>query len=222
MISARLVSVLRILRRQAVALFVTFHIVCVVIIALPAPPSTSDAILEHPEVKAELESWRELVGDEVVKQVFQFVRAYARWTDAAKKIVTPYLELAGSAPQNWHMFGGTPPRFPLVFVVEVKPIDEAAYVLYQDLNWGTADSAGMNFRHRKVHENLCAWESGVMWDHYARYWADRWDGEHPDRPADVVRLSATQLTTPPPEQVRAGNADRQPKTGLQVHIWRRP
>jgi hypothetical protein len=220
MLPAQPVSVLHILRRQAVALFVTFHIVCVIIIALPSPPATSDDILEHPEVKAEMQAAIDVFGKDFVEQVLQFVRAYTRWTNSAKSRVNPYLEIAGST-QSWHMFGGTPPRFPLVFVVEVKPKGEKSYVLYQDLQWGTRDSAAMNFRHRKVHEALCAWEGDFMWDQYARYWADRWDVEHPERPVQSVRLSATQWTTPLPEDVRAGNADRKPKTGLEVHVWSR-
>jgi hypothetical protein len=212
-----MISTLQTLRRHAAALFVTFHLVCVLVYALPRPPAANEAVLNHPEVKAELQNF----PPELVEDLLTAVRAYVRVTDAARSKASPYLELAGST-QSWHMFGGTPPRFPLVFVAEVKPKNESEYILYQDLNWGTADSAAMNFRHRKVHENLCAWESGSMWDAYALYWAERWDREHPDRKCEKVRQSATRLTTPTPEQVRAGQADRQPKTGVDVHIWVRP
>jgi hypothetical protein len=221
MLPAHFLTVLRILRRQALALFVTFHIVCVLIIAAPKPPATGPEILQHPEVKAEFKLWIDLFGQEFVESVLVFARDYTHAVSSAQRRVNPYLELAGST-QSWHMFGGTPPRFPLVFVVEIKPKGEHDYVLYQDLNWGTTDSAAMNFRHRKVHENLCAWEGDDMWEHYARYWADRWDREHADRPTASVRLSAIQLTTPLPEEVRAGTADRKPKPGLQVHVWSRP
>jgi hypothetical protein len=217
-------------RRNAVALFVTFHITCVFLYALPRPPSVRDAILEHPEVKAELEAsvgklhellpWRD-TADEQLRDLLRIVRAYQSATDRARRLVSPYLNLVAST-QSWHMFGGTPPRFPLVFAVEVRPRYESEYVLFQDLNWGTLDSAAMNFRHRKVHENLAAWEPDASWDQYARYWGRRWDERHPDRPARVVRLSVTRLTTPAPEAVRAGVADRHPEPGLQVHEWTMP
>jgi hypothetical protein len=196
--------------------FVTFHIAAVVASALPRPPTADDAILEHPEVKAEFESGG--LTEQQARDLLALARQYVAATDRARDVVLPYLRLTGSA-QGWHMFGGTPPRFPLVFVVEVRPRGESGYVLFQDLNWGTADSAAMNFRHRKVHENLAAWAGTSAWDDYARYWARRWNERHPDRPAGSVRLSVTRLTTPEPDRVRAGDADRHPEAGLQVHEW---
>ena len=96
------------------------------------------------------------------------------------------------------------------------------FVLFQDLNRGTADSAAMNFRHRKVQENLAAWGELPAWNEYAQYWARRWNERHPDRPAGAVRQSVTRLTTPPPERVRAGDPDRHPEPGLQPHTWEVP
>jgi hypothetical protein len=213
-----------------VAVYATFHIACVTLYALPRAPAVDDAILEHPEVKAELEvslgkihdlfPWRD-TAEEQLRDLLGVVRTYQTATDHGRRLVTPYLNLIAST-QSWHMFGGTPPRYPLVFVVEVKPANEREYVLFQDLNWGTPDSAAMNFRHRKVHENLAAWEPEWSWDQYARYWARRWDELHPENPARGVRLSVRRLTTPTPGQVRAGDNDRQPERGLQVHEWTKP
>jgi hypothetical protein len=207
-------------RQHLVALFVTFHIVCVLIYALPRPPAVDDAILEHPEVKAELANWPSWLAGRY-RDLLAVVRGYTRVTDAARRRVTTYVELIGST-QSWHMFGGTPPRFPLVFVVEVWPEGGREFMLYQDLNWGTPDSRAMNFRHRKVHENLAAWEGKRMWSAYAAYWARLWDDTHPDHPARWVRLSCTRLTTPLPQEVRAGDTDRHPETGLQSSVWERP
>jgi hypothetical protein len=217
-------------RRSLVALFVTFHILCVVVYALPKPPTMDETVLEDPEVKTELLTsietihnvfpWRE-TAEEQLKDMFAFVHGYLEATDRARKLVTPYLRLIDST-QSWHMFGGTPPRFPLVLMVEVRTTKESNYVVYQDLNWGTSESAAMNFRHRKVHEYL-AWSAGSsLFDAYARYWARRWDEEFPDRPAVSVRLSFTRLTTPSPRQVRDGNADRRPEPGRQAHVWVKP
>jgi hypothetical protein len=218
------------LRRHLVALFVTFHIACVVVYALPRPPAVEGAILDDPEVRTELLTtaeaihscvpWRD-TAEEQLQDLLAFARGYTTATDRARAVITPYLRLADST-QSWHMFGGTPPRFPLVLEVEVRPEKESQYILYQDLRWGTEDSAAMNFRHRKVHENLAFWGSGASKDAYARYWALRWDEEHPGRPAAAVRLSFTRLTTPSPERVRNGDAGRKPDPGTRPHVWVRP
>src|SRR5262249_62083901 len=134
------------------------------------------------------------------------VRGSTRFLARIRRTVEPYLELAGST-QSWHMFGGTPPRFPLVFVVEVQPQGEPDFVLFQGLHWGTSDSAAMNFRHRKTHELLSYRGSPEDLSAYAAYWARRWDAAHPGRPAGRARLSYERLHTPSPEQVRRGDAD---------------
>lgn len=219
-------------RAHAVAVFVTFHLACVIVYALPRPPAMGDDILQHPEVKAELDQgfsalhrvvpWRG-TPDEMRDDILRVVRGYTRFLDRIRRTVEPYLELAGST-QSWHMFGGTPPRFPLVFVVEVQPQGEPDFVLFQDLHWGTSDSAAMNFRHRKTHELLSYRGSAGDWSAYAAYWARRWDAKHPDRPARRVRLSFERLTTPSPEQVRRGEGDRRPERLIDPgpFVWERP
>ncbi len=217
-------------RQHTVALFVTFHLVCVFLYALPSPPVLTKEILDHPEVKAELDHsfgvlhglvpWRD-TPDAMRDDVFRAVLAYERFTGRLRARVAPYLETVGST-QSWFMFGGTPPRFPLVFVVEVQPRGEEDYVLFQDLHWGTPDSRLMNFRHRKTHELLNMQRPGSPdWVAYAAYWARRWDEAHPDRPARRVRLSYDRLTTPAPERVRAGDADRRAER-VDPFVWERP
>jgi hypothetical protein len=217
-------------RRRFVALLVTLHLACVTLYALPRPPTLDPATLEEPEVKTELLTsaraihsllpWRD-TAEEQLEDLLAVARAYTTATDRARDLVTPYLRFVDST-QSWHMFGGTPPRYPLILAVEVSTTAESEYVLYQDLNWGTGDSSAMNFRHRKVHENLAFWERSASWDAYAAYWARRWDDENPNRQAASVRLSLTRLTTPSPEQVRNGDTDRKPEHGRQPHVWVRP
>jgi hypothetical protein len=203
---------------------------------LPRPPALSDEILEHPEVKAELEHsfhtlhrlipWRDSPR-QMQDDVIRVVRQYTRITDNIRGVISPYLEAAGST-QSWHMFGGTPPRFPLVFVVEVLPRGEKEYVLFQDLRWGTADSKALNFRHRKAQELLSIdsswWDPRAGSTHaYAAWWARRWDERHPERLAWKVRLSYLRLTTPAPEEVRRGHAERHPELVLdpKPYEWER-
>jgi hypothetical protein len=226
-------------RAHAAALFVSFHIVCVFICALPSPPvSVDEEILKDPEVKAELDAsfgtlhswvgWRD-TPEEIRDDVFAVVRAYTRGLDWARAWTTPYLEATGSL-QGWHMFGGTPPRSPLVFVVRVQPEGEKEMVLFQDLRWGTADSAAMNFRHRKAHEILYVYCGPGEWSAYAAFWARLWDRKHPDRPARRVELTYLRMHTPAPEDIRGGDPDRHPEVvpatlGGRVQlpfVWERP
>jgi hypothetical protein len=218
-------------RGHAAAVFVTFHLACVLLYALPRPPALDDAALKHREVKAELEQsfnalhrlipWRSS-PQEMQEDVIRLVRGYAKVTDDIRGVISPYLEAAGST-QSWHMFGGTPPRFPLVFVVEVQPRGEKDFVLFQDLRWGTADSKALNFRHRKAQELMSFFGSERDRDAYAAWWAQRWDERHPDRPALKVRLSYLRLTTPAPEEVRRGHTDRRPELVLdpEPYEWER-
>src|SRR5438045_1198671 len=118
--SGRLSALLLALRQNAVALFATFHIVCVFVYgALPNPPGLDDATLAQPEVRAELDDAMNRVPDWLVwrptrKQMLEdllgVARSYERFTGRARRLVTPYLDLIDST-QSWHMFGGTPPRF---------------------------------------------------------------------------------------------------------------
>jgi hypothetical protein len=214
-------------RGHAAAAFVTFHLACVILYALPRPPALDDEVLENKEVAAELDHsfsalhrvvpWR-ATPRQMRDDVLGFVRGYVAVTDRIRGIILPYLDTVGST-QSWHMFGGTPPRFPLVFVVEVEPEGEGRFVPFQDLNWGTADSRALNFRHRKVQELLVRDDSGMA--DYAAYWARRWDERHPDRPARRVRLSFLRLTTPGPAEVRRGQTGRHPEPEPKPFVWER-
>jgi hypothetical protein len=216
-------------RQHLVALFVTFHIICVSLSALPNPPGLDNATLAQPEVRAELDdaatrvhnwiAWRDTPREQM-DDLLVVARGYKRFADAAQARAATYLDLIDST-QSWHMFGGTPPRFPLVVLVEVRPENEKDFILFQDLRWGTSDSSAMNFRHRKVHENLYFHEGMSVGTIYAAYWARRWDAAHPERPAKVVRLVYLKLTTPSPDEVRAGKADRHP-VRVQEFEWVRP
>src|SRR5438067_1178384 len=120
---------LQTLRRNAVALFVTFHIICVLICALPRPPSTDANKLEDPEVKGEMQ--RLGFSDEQRRVLLQLVVNYTRSMNKGEHWLKWYLVPTGTQ-QTWNMFGGTPPRYPLVFVVEVQPEGESGYLLFQD------------------------------------------------------------------------------------------
>src|SRR5262249_14439539 len=181
-------------RGHAAAAFVTFHLACVILYALPRPPALDDEVLENKEVAAELDHsfsalhrvlpWR-ATPRQVRDDVLEFVRGHVAGTARIRGVLPPSPDTGGST-QSWHMFGGTPPRFPLVFVVEVWPAGERRFVPFQDLNWGTADSRALNFRHRKVQELLVRDDSGMA--AWGAHWARRRDEAHPGPPARAGRL----------------------------------
>src|SRR5262249_42400393 len=92
-------------RQHLVAVFVTFHIVCVTLTALPRPPSVDEAVFQHHEVKAELEALP--FSEKQIRFLIDLTRDYFRFTEAARRLVRPYVRLIDS-DQSWHMFGGTP------------------------------------------------------------------------------------------------------------------
>src|SRR5439155_10664304 len=74
-------------RAHAAALFVTFHVACVLIYTLPRPPVLDQDILQHPEVKAEMDQgfgalhklipWRdapEQMRDDALRVVLAYTR----------------------------------------------------------------------------------------------------------------------------------------------------
>src|SRR6266568_1124476 len=93
-------------RQHLVAVFVTGHILCVLISARPGPPggTVTNEELNHPEVKAELESsigwlhrhvpWRD-TEEEMMRDLLRVVQRYNRVTGAAMDRVRPYLAIAG-------------------------------------------------------------------------------------------------------------------------------
>src|ERR1051326_4964312 len=100
--SGRGAAFLNAVRQNAVALFATFHIVCVFVYALPDPPGLDNATLNQPEVRAELDDAMSRVHDWVpwrptpqqqLEDLLAVARTYDRFTSRARRRVTPYLNL---------------------------------------------------------------------------------------------------------------------------------
>lgn len=215
-------------RAHAWAAWFFFHFLCVFIYILPYPPYFDDRTLRMPEIQEEMgrffgdvhrtipvmDSPQELQAF-TVKWLKQYMEVYFR---VRRWFAEPYLELAG-ATQSWNMFGGTPPRKPKALLVLVRPRGEQDYELYRDFRWGTADHDEADFRHFKTHEILSmgGWDHQRQW--YAEYWGQLWNHTHPDRPAEVVRMTYVMFTTPPPDQrLPDGSLDRKPQH-LQDYNW---
>jgi hypothetical protein len=216
-------------KQKLLAVFVTWHLAAVIVYVLPYPQYFDENTLNRPESREELHRlfstlkpfapwWQ--TEQEMQTKVLGYVQSYMNGYFAARKVFEPYLEITGST-QMWNMFAGTPPRRPLVFMVDVFPRGERAWVPFQDMNWGTQDFKNIHFRHFEAQGNLSApgWEQHRAW--YAQYWARRWNQRHPSRRAQFVRLYYLRLTTPRPERVRAGDSDRRPER-VQESIWSIP
>lgn len=215
-------------RAHLAAAFVTWHLLAVVVYILPYPPMFDEKTLRMPDVQQELEKmftvmhrvapiWKD--PQETQAQVLKWVRVYMDVYFKVRKPFEAYLEMVGST-QTWNMFGGTPPKYPRLLMVEVKPRGAAAYVPYRDYHWGTREHAAADFRDFKVHEILSmgGWERSRAW--YAGWHARQWNREHPEAPAESIHLYFLQLTTPPPDELRA-NPVRQEKPVEDFH-WKVP
>lgn len=216
-------------RAWLAAAFCTFHLFATLLYVLPYPPYFDAASLAHPEARDELtrlfgllHSIAPVMKDpkELQDRVLGMVRVYTDTYFKVRKVVEPYIDAAGIS-QSWNMFGGTPPRYPRVFMVDIQPVGQASFENFQDFHWDTPSTLSTHFRHRKAQEilSLSGWDR--QRDDYANWWARRWNAQHPDRPAEKVRLYYWQLTTPPPEAVRAGNSDRHEERVLES-IWTPP
>lgn len=210
------------LRPQLVALFVTFHFLCIGIYLLPFPPRMDAKTLAMPDVRDEIHrvvQFFQQVGllspasGEAHAQLLGWVRRYEAVHQPMRQLARLYLEPIGSV-QTWNMFGGTPPRRPRVILVEIQPQNTSGFQLYLDGRWGTSGDETFNFRHRKAQERLSVDGRKRERTEYARYWATRWNQAHPDQPAQAVRISFLELQTPPARAVQAGKPPVPPRVLL--------
>lgn len=214
------------LRPTLVALFVTFHFVCIGIYLLPFPPRMDEKTLAMPDVRDEVNravrllAQLGLVSDAQAEgraQVLNAVRRYEGVHRPLRQLARLYLEPTGSV-QTWNMFGGTPPRRPRVVQVEIQPRNASDFQLYLDGRWGTLGDQTFNFRHRKAQERLSVDGRRRERVEYARYWAQRWNQRHPEAPAQAVRLSFLELTTPPARDLQHGKPSPDPRVLLPFTV----
>jgi hypothetical protein len=217
-------------KQKFLALFVTWHLVAVIIYVLPYPMFFDPVNMARPETQEEmhrlfgtllpLTPWWKTEG-ELQNHALGIVKGYMDGYFKARKVFEPYLQITGSE-QSWNMFAGTPPRYPLVFMVEVWPKSGKGWVPFQDMHWGTADFHAVHFRHFELQGNLSApgWDRHRQW--YAEYWARRWNQVHPpEQRAQYVHFYYFRLTTPKAASVRAGDNDRHPEH-VQDFYWSIP
>jgi hypothetical protein len=216
-------------KQKLLAVFVTLHLGAVLLFILPYPPYYDPSQLNNPYVQREmhlffgtlkpLAPWWE-TEQEMQTKVLGYLQSYINGYFKVRKVVEPYIYATGSS-QSWNMFAGSPGRNPMVFMVEVRPIGESEWVVFQDLNWGTKDYANTHFRHHKAMANLTFPNTEQDRAAYGRYWARRWNRLHPSRRALWVRTYYLRLTTRAPADVRAGIPEPAPEK-LDERVWRIP
>lgn len=211
---------------SAVALFVTMHLMCIILYLLPYPPRMDAATLALPDVREELDRFVSTIEDtfhpnmprtELRNSLIQWVREYSTAHEQIRRVIRWYLAPTGQL-QSWNMFGGTPPRRPRVVMADVQTLPGGPFEPFLDGRWGTEADAHFSFRHRKAQERLSVPGHKKERAEYAQYISRMWNDAHPDRPALAVRLYFYQLQTRSISQIRAGKAAEAPKE-VESSIW---
>jgi len=214
-------------RPHAIAAFVTFHLTCVLVYVVPYPPRFGRKVFENRDVREEIDravtTFYDLFGRPGTRRAFRkralgAVADYTRAVLAARSLAGVYIEPVGET-QNWNMFGGIPPRHPLIGMIEVKPRGARHYKTWLDGHWGQSGDAAFDFRHRKAQETLFLASDPAPRREYAAYWAHRWQREHPGTKLRALRFYYVETTTLAAKDVRAG-AKAARERRVRVTTWR--
>lgn len=194
---------------HVVAVWITFHLVVVVLHLIPTPPRTDKVALEIPEAAQEIDNvvqtlhgtgWYDGSPEELREDLIAVVKRYKRWHTDATWFTRVYLDPIRSK-QTWNMFGGGAKAHPKVMVVEIRPEGSETFEVFQDGRWG---GTVLGHRHRKVRRGLSLRGRTRQRREYAAFLARWWDDLHPDRPAAEVHMVYVVRDTLPAAQVRQG------------------
>ena len=196
------------MRRQLVGIYVAFHVLAVVIAAVPGTGKMLDRrAWEEPTVQAEFEAWSDRLDvDSATLQAFAF--------DAATRVLAvravaltpfePYLRFTGQW-QNWVMFVA-PHRYPTRLQLRVADGAGDWRVLYEEGNpqarWRAAA-----FATERMRSSVFRWG----WPSYEKAWATACRGLARAAKADDPSITKMQCRfwkrrSPSPEEVRSGTA----------------
>jgi hypothetical protein len=191
----------------AVAVFVTLHLLAVLISVVPYPTHSLSAMKKvhdaREEVDRVLHAAHDLAGRPGSFRSFKratlgLVDRYTGGVKRARHVVGPYLSTIGSS-QRWNMFGGVPPRHPIIAKLDVAECGQKKkkrFVVWLDGHAGAPGDAAFDFRQRKAQESLFLKPKRAR-RAYARYWMNRWEREHPGRRLRALRFGYLETTTPP-------------------------
>ena len=193
---------------QLRALFVAFHLVAIVLMAIPAPSGGMQrSTWADPTVQTEFGFWARRMtswgysinAKELEQRLWDFA---VRYMDIRKRVlapVSPYIDYTGST-QSWRMFVA-PHRFPARLEISVRE-DMKWKLVYRERD-PDATWLGRKLDHDRFRSAIFRF----AWKPYRRYYEQftEWTARHAavDFPeADQVRILFTTRRTPDPEEVR--------------------
>ncbi len=144
----------------AVAVFVTLHLVAVLIDVVPYPTHPLSTVKKVHDARDEVDRVLHVAHDlagkpgsfrDFKRTIFGLVNRYTVGVKRARHIVGPYLSTVGST-QRWNMFGGVPPRHPIVARLDVSECGRGKkkFALWLDGHAGASGDAVFDFRQRKA------------------------------------------------------------------------
>ncbi len=204
---------------HARALFVTFHLVAISLLALPAPEGAMNR--EHwrdPTVQAELAAWATVLGvepDRLEEHLWRLALGYEDWRDRVLAPFALYYDWCHTV-QSWRMFVA-PHRHPtrLQIALHERGQWRTLFVERDRAHAWRARQLG-SYRFRSVIFRL-GWSSYETDRHHFADWVARQAAlDFPD--ADRVRVELVRFRTLSPQEVRAGR----PREARSEYVLERP
>jgi hypothetical protein len=209
------------LRSQLLAAFVVFHVLSMLVLALPASGRLSDrAVWQSRENQLQFARWAKLssrlgvarTGPELEEQLWQFMQRYLRVRGMFAAPFELYASYTGTA-QGWRMFS-TPQSHPAYVHVELAKGAgfEPIYVSRSDeFTWHREQFD--HHRLRKLFGRVARSTEETSWEQFGQWAARQAARDVPD--ADGLRIWQERRTTPEP----GSPAGTEPAVPEQIRIY---
>lgn len=197
---------------RARAAFLAFHVVGVVLMALPSPAGLlTRSAWKEPSVQAEFATWADIfrgVGvdytvPELEEDLWNLAVGYGRAHGWVMAPYGPYRKWLGVG-QSWQMFPA-PQRRPAILVIDVWRGDRWQTVYRARSSEHDWNRSFFDQDRIRTMMFLYTWphiRKRGLFDDFMRYLGPRLAADFPD--VDRVRFRFYRYTTPSPSQVRAG------------------
>jgi hypothetical protein len=190
----------------AIAVFVTVHLLAVLVSVVPYPTHRLSAMKKVRDARDEIDRVLHAAHDvagrpgsfrDFKRRVFGVVNGYTAAVVHARNFVGLYLVTIGSS-QRWNMFGGVPPRHPIIAKLDVAECGrkKKRFSTWLDGHAGASGDLVFDARERKAQEVLFLRTKKAK-KAYARHWMKRWEIENPGRRLRALRFGYLETTTPP-------------------------
>jgi hypothetical protein len=208
-----------------IAVYATGHLLAVLVSVVPYPTQGLAKVKKVRDAREEVDRVLHTVHDaagrpgsfrDFKRRTFSLVEGYTAGVKTARHFVGKYLSIIGSS-QRWNMFGGIPPRHPIIARLEVSECGWAKdyFAVWLDGHAGAPGDRVFDTRERKAQESLYL-RSKKMKQAYARHWMKRWETEHPGRHLHAIRFGYIETTTPPAASVGRFRERDKPRGSVTV------